>query len=384
MHRWTRPLIAATAAFGMVVAGTTSAPGAATDWRIVPHPATEATLKDIVALSGTDAWAVGERRPPLDTGYPLAEHWDGTSWSVVPVPASPTGAGILDGVDAAATDDVWAVGDSSGQGPFLRHWNGTEWTVAAPASPPGGEHPGSDRLYDVATVSRGLAWAVGRFANWNGPAPQTLVERWNGQTWSRVPAPNPGVLDNTLQDVDAVSATDAWAVGWSAGDTGNIALILRWNGTAWTRSPVTLPAGNTELQGVTAVSAKNVWAVGTNEGRPMVLHWNGTGWRVLPRPSVADAWPQTAAPDGQGGVWVAGYRITDGGTVERPLFLHWTGGRWVTGTTEETEGTVYGTARSGSSIWAVGTTSPCSCFVAPPLVEINGPSPAATTPAGGG
>jgi hypothetical protein len=217
-----------------------------------------------------------------------------------------------------------------------------------------------------------LAWAVGRYSNWNG-IPQALVERWDGRQWSRVPAPSPGSVDNTLQDADAASAANAWAVGWSNSGANNVALVLHWDGKAWSRSPVTLPTGNTELQGVTVVSARNVWAVGTNEGRPLVLHWNGRKWRVLPRPTVTDAWLQAAESDGAGGAWVAGFRLTDGGTVERPLFLHWTGGRWVTGTSEEPEGVVYGLARTGPSIWAVGTTSPCPCFVAPPLVEINGP-----------
>jgi hypothetical protein len=369
VHLVTR-VTAAVAALLVATAGTAGA--AAPDWRAVPHPATEATLMDVAAISGTDAWAVGERRPPNDNGYPLAEHWDGTAWTAVPAPVTPTGVGELDGVAAASAADVWAVGDSSGLGPVIRHWNGAEWTAAAPAPPPGNDHPGADRLYDVAAVPTGQAWAVGSYSGRSQPGPATLVEAWDGRQWSRLPAPSPGVLGNSLRGVTAVSATDVWAVGWYLGDQGNVALALHWDGHTWTRSPMKPPAGNTELQGVTAVSAKDVWAVGTNEGRPLVMHWDGRRWTVIARPSVTDAWLQAAAPDGRGGMWVAGYRITDGGTVTRPLFLHWTGGRWTTGTSEEPEGVVYALGRSGSSTWAVGTTSPCSCYVAPPLVEIGG------------
>ncbi|MDN3354615.1 hypothetical protein [Actinomadura sp. DC4] len=355
----------------VALAGTTAF-GATPDWRKVPHSATEATLMDVAPISGTDAWSVGERQPPSDTAYPLAEHWDGTSWTEVPVPATPTGSGELDGVSAVATNDVWAVGDSNGLGPVLRHWDGTSWAAVAPAAPPSGDHVGADRLYDVAALPAGRAWAVGRYSGRSTPSPVTLIESWDGHAWTRMTTPSPGLYDNTLQGVAAVSATDAWAVGWSAGDQGNAALALHWNGKTWTRATMKPPAGNTELQGVTAVSANDVWAVGDNEGRPLVMHWDGTRWTALPRPSVTSAWLYSAAPSPQGGVWVAGYQMTDDGTVSRPLFLRWNGTAWTTGTSEETEGAVHGLARSGSSIWAVGTTSPCSCYVAPPLVEVSG------------
>jgi hypothetical protein len=363
--------IAIAVGLGLTLAGP-SALAAAPDWRKVPHPATEATLRDVAPLSGTDAWSVGMRQPPNGSPSPLAEHWDGTSWTAVPVPATPTGGGELDGVSAVSTNDVWAVGDSSGQGPVIRHWNGTSWTAVPPASPPGTQHPGSDRLNDLAATPTGQAWAVGLFSDWDAPGPVTLIEGWDGTKWSRMTSPSPGVYSNTLNGVAAVSATDAWAVGWYLGDQGNVALALHWNGKAWTRSTMKPPPGNTELQGVTAVSASDVWAVGTNEGRPLVMHWDGVRWRTLSSPALTSSWLQTVSADGRGGVWAAGYQMTDDGTVSRPLFLHWDGSRWTTGTSEEPEGVVYGLAPSGTSVWAVGTTSPCSCYVAPPLVETSG------------
>jgi hypothetical protein len=173
-------------------------------------------------------------------------------------------------------------------------------------------------------------------------------------------------LSNSLQGVSAVSATDVWAVGWYLGDQTNVALALHWDGYAWKRSTLKPPAGNTELQ--------DVWAVGTQEGRPLVMHWNGTAWKVVPAPSMTSTWLQSVTSAPGGGVWAAGYQMTDDGTVSRPVFLRWNGTSWKTGTSEEPEGVVYGLARSGSSTWAVGTTSPCECFVAPPLVETSGAS----------
>jgi hypothetical protein len=78
-------------------------------------------------------------------------------------------------------------------------------------------------LTAVAVSSAASAWAVGSKANARG-VPETLIMRWTGRSWTRVPGPaTPG--GSELAGVAAVSARDAWAVGGG--------LILRWNGTTW-------------------------------------------------------------------------------------------------------------------------------------------------------
>ena len=73
----------------------------------------------------------------------------------------------------------------------------------------------------------------------------------------------------------ATSARSAWAVGSTAsGQT----LIVRWNGTAWKRIPSPSPAGST-LYGVAATSASNAWAVGSAGGKTLIERWNGTTWK---------------------------------------------------------------------------------------------------------
>ena len=49
--------------------------------------------------------------------------------------------------------------------------------------------------------------------------------------------PNPGHLSDALSGVSAISATDAWAVGYASSRTGQQPLILHWNGTAWRQVP---------------------------------------------------------------------------------------------------------------------------------------------------
>src|SRR5260370_23658835 len=59
-------------------------------WVLVPSANTSPDdynfLSAITCVSASDCWAVGEYRPPFNNAYTLVEHWDGTSWSVVPSP----------------------------------------------------------------------------------------------------------------------------------------------------------------------------------------------------------------------------------------------------------------------------------------------------------
>ncbi len=76
-----------------------------------------------------------------------------------------------------------------------------------------------------------------------------------------------GVLD----DVVAITAANAWAVGHFGGLAHPRNLVEHWNGTAWHRVPVSPAAG--WLNGVAATSARDVKA------QPLILHWDGTAWK---------------------------------------------------------------------------------------------------------
>jgi hypothetical protein len=116
--------------------------------------------------------------------------------------------------------------------------------------------PGSNgALSGIAAVSPSLAWAVGAYTNAQ-QGQSTLLARWDGSAWTRVPSPNPGELTG----VAATSATNAWAVGYSDPLT---TLILHWNGTIWKLGPV--PATATGLSAVAAPSPTNLWTVGSTE-----------------------------------------------------------------------------------------------------------------------
>jgi len=248
-----------------------------TAWTRVPSPtpAGGATLYSVAVTSARSAWAVGWA---YRGGRTLILRWNGTAWTRVPspTPQTPHGAALLTGVAATSASSAWAVGrvfSGTTLKTLILRWNGTAWTRVPSPDPTGG-----GALSDVATTSAGSAWAVG----WAKRGRKTLILRWNGTAWTRVPSPTPhgGAL---LADVAATSASSAWAVGWA--DRGQKTLILRWNGTAWTRVPSPTPHGGATLYSVAVTSTRNAWTVGqtgtlsTRRPKTFDLHWNGTTWR---------------------------------------------------------------------------------------------------------
>lgn len=146
--------------------------------------------------------------------------------------------------------------------------------------------PSSSWFEGVAAASARSAWAVGIVGG-----EKTLIVRWNGTGWKRVPSPSPAG-SSILDGVAATSARSAWAVGVDGfGQT----LIEGWNGTGWTRVPSPRPAGGGWLFGVAATSARSAWAVGY-AGNPdgsytktLIARWNGTAWTRVPSPETSVA-----------------------------------------------------------------------------------------------
>jgi len=187
-------------------------------------------------------------------------------------------------VSARSPADVWAVGRGSlGTRTLVEHWNGTSWShVLAPI-------PGQlSFLNGVTAISASDAWAVGGF-NGNVVGNRVLTLHWDGTAWHQVYAPTPGPNTNgdSLEAVSAASATDVWAVGGFKASNGLRRTVrVHWDGTSWRHVFTPNPGGGSILSGVSAVSATDAWAVGhTNPfgGRqvPLILRWNGTAWVIV-------------------------------------------------------------------------------------------------------
>ena len=89
----------------------------------------------------------------------------------------------------------------------MEHWDGAAWTDTS-ASVPGSTAPGM--LAGISCVSAASCWAVGSTGSLNngssGAQLQSLVEYWNGSSWSVQPSPNVTALSffNSVSCVPSV------------------------------------------------------------------------------------------------------------------------------------------------------------------------------------
>ncbi len=206
-------------------------------WSVVPSPNSNVVpdgLSGVAAVSASDVWAVGGSGSQMGGGQTLIEHWDGAHWQIVTSPSPGSMYNHLDGVTAVSVTDAWAVGyfvSTTGvTQTLIEHWNGKQWSVVKSPSPASM----NNELFSVAAISASDVWAVGFVTNNTSgqtPVDQTLIEHWNGSSWSVVKSPSPGSSSDHLSAVATVSASDVWAVGDS--NTLSQTLIEHWNGSHW-------------------------------------------------------------------------------------------------------------------------------------------------------
>lgn len=256
-----------------------------TKWQLsTPAQAPGGELNGVVALAANNVWAVGG-----GNGSTLIEHWNGSRWSVIPSPNPSLDANILTGVSAVSANDIWAVGyffnDNNVGQTLTLHWNGRSWIVVP--SPNVGTI--FNRLSGVQALASNNVWASGYAVDTQTNIDQPLIEHWNGSSWKIVSTP--AIPSAGLFAITATSTRDVWAVGMEFlnENTNTRPLIEHWNGTAW--SIVTGPEPlSSSLRGISALSATNVWAVGTfnsssGGAETLVEHWNGSNWALETSPS---------------------------------------------------------------------------------------------------
>jgi hypothetical protein len=238
-----------------------------TEWSIIESSsvALEGTvLRAISAVSAIDIWAIGAGA----TGTLIA-HWNGTTWSVV---RSPVGSSDrLLGVTAVSATDAWAVGTgigSYGWQTLIEHWNGTQWDVVARGPRPGRF---TNELDSIAASSANDVWVVGSAYGLTPSSPYyPLIEHWDGSRWSIVKIPLPGYAAG-LSSIAVTSASDIWAVGDYENEPGepgpSFTLVEHWNGSTWSvvNSPSPGSFGNDLVAAVRVPATRSIWAVGSTE-----------------------------------------------------------------------------------------------------------------------
>ena len=313
-----------------------------TAWQLVPSlnpggPNRENSLTGVAAVSAHDIWAVGTYDNGT-TDRTLIEHWNGSVWKVVPSPnlGGPSGENLLAGVVATSASNAWAVGKYS-DGPafqtLLEHWNGTTWKIV-PSPNPGGQDV-NNALTGVTAASGSDAWAVGYYFE-PGAAYRTMTLHWNGTLWKLVPSPNAGTSgdDNFLNGAATTATNPAWAVGEVSDGTASRTLTEHRTSTGWTvvasPNPATGPADIDTLLGATATSAGNAWAVGTyshgGPGKTLIVRWNGAAWQLVPSPNPGGRAGESVllgvSASGSCNAWAVGYYTGAAGSA-RTLALHW-------------------------------------------------------------
>jgi hypothetical protein len=81
----------------------------------------------------------------------------------------------------------------------------------------------------VSCASSSQCFAVG--SQNNGTSDKTLIEQWDGNSWSIVPSPNNGTLPQYLFGVACASTSECWAVGYYSSGTGHLPLIEEFSPT---------------------------------------------------------------------------------------------------------------------------------------------------------
>jgi hypothetical protein len=186
-----------------------------------PSPAPDNELEGVSCAGRATCTAVGYDYPvgPDSVQVPLALRWNGRAWQVQPT-ADPPGvqASYLLAVSGPPASDCTAVGytnagASSPPLPLAEQWNGATWTIEATPLP--ARSAGGGELVGISCASAANCTAVGQAERGAG-AFVALAERWTGTRWvlEKTAAPQ---ARKSLAAISCVSGRTCTAVGASTG-----------------------------------------------------------------------------------------------------------------------------------------------------------------------
>ncbi len=284
-----------------------------TSWSVVPSPnpfPTFSFLAGVASVASNDIWAVGYgAHGDFKT---IAIHWDGNTWSSVQIPSVANMDSFLTAVSAVSSTDIWAVGftdTTSGShhfSPLAIHWDGVTWMIVpTPVS-------GGTLISSVDAISSNDVWAVGNDVNGQGSTSSTtFTMHWDGVAWTIVPSPNGAFAQNALSCVGGVAANNVWALGRTGADVNSPqTLAMHWDGSAWSVVSTATLTGTSGFNALVALTSNVVWAVGTTNGQSLIERWNGRVWKVAPVPPLQDPSALVTISAGKKSLWTAGEQAT--------------------------------------------------------------------------
>ncbi len=219
--------------------------------------------------------------------------------SIVPSPnVTTTQNNYLQSTSCTSTTFCMAVGyysTGSYDQTLIEEWNGTSWSIVTSQNTSTAQN---NELEGVSCTSTTFCMAVGYY-NGGGSSPdETLIEEWKGASWSTVTSPNATTTgDNILSGVSCTSTGFCMTAGdyCSAGNCSSVfqTLVEEWSGTSWSivTSSNTTTTQNNYLQGVSCTSTSFCMAAGYyytgSYDQTLVLEWKGTSWSVVTSPNTS-------------------------------------------------------------------------------------------------
>jgi hypothetical protein len=313
--------------------------GTSGGWNIqaTPNPSvgTGNSLQGTSCISPTNCIAVGNYFPSPSSSYPapLAEHWDGSTWAVQPMPDLPDPAALA-GISCTSPTSCTAVGNNHSGGnqwTLAAYWNGSAWSTQTTPNPSGGA---GYQLEGVSCTAATNCTAVGQYYDLSTDLQLTLAEHWDGSAWSVQATPNPsGGSDANLAGVSCASPTSCTAVGvYYPHNTGGVqqSLVEHWDGNTWSIQTSPNPPGGSEffLTGVSCTSATSCTAVGgyyNGNWQPLAEYWDGNAWSIQTFPSESSGWILygVSCPSATSCTAVGTYGFGDQAQAE-----YWNGSAW--------------------------------------------------------
>lgn len=186
--------------------------------------------------------------------------------------------------------------------------------------------------------------------------------------WRHVPPPR--TVYGFPRDIEVVSPTEAWFVGWKGFVTGH-PVVRHWQGERWGSEPFPTPFGHqddVDVADLAVTGTGGVWGVGHVDPsagdpaglRPLVTRWTGARWRLvhvgIPRRASFNA---VAAVPGTARIWAVGsYGLSGWGVGGRGTFVaRWNGERWhrVPSPSPGRSSNFIDVVVLGRTVWAVGS-----------------------------
>ena len=214
------------------------------------------SLNGVACPGDSLCFAVGNREMSASAADALIEQWNGTKWTDAQAALPPKALWSLFGsIYCDSATNCWAMGqayDAPTQSGyfFADHFDGTSWSLVPLANPQkfnlgaetGMAETACTQASSCITVGTALAYTGGQIgADFAGG----VAETWNGTAWAPLSLPTPASgLGSGYgpTGVSCVSASDCWV---SVAPTGPVQptqypmALLKWNGSAL--SAVTLP-----------------------------------------------------------------------------------------------------------------------------------------------